>query len=130
MQHFKFREVPLTALTKAVISTDLGDILGSVQTRLDPRQNKTVTWTAYYVSTNPLAWYIHMSGFKGKGENKVVKFSTKNKNLILDSFLRHPVDYVDISSKSVLIKETIRVCVRSVSSFVRSSFVTLHFKNH
>ena len=50
MQHFKFREVPLTALTKAVISTDLGDILGSVQTRLDPRQNKTVTWASYYVS--------------------------------------------------------------------------------
>ena len=46
----KFREIPLTALTKAVISTDLGDILGSVQTRLDPRQNKTVTWASYYVS--------------------------------------------------------------------------------
>ena len=67
----------------AVTSTTGGDIVGTRYTYLDPRQNKTVTWTAYYVSTNPLAWYIHMSGFKGKGENKVVKFSSKNKNFIL-----------------------------------------------
>ena len=37
----------------AVTRTTGGDIVGTRYTYLDPRQNKTVTWTAYYVSTTP-----------------------------------------------------------------------------
>ena len=37
----------------AVTSTTGGDIVGTRYTYVDPRQNKTVTWTAYYVSTTP-----------------------------------------------------------------------------
>ena len=65
----------------AVTRTTGGDIVGTRYTYLDPRQNKTVTWTAYYVSTNPLAWYVHLSGFKEKGENEVVNFHPKIKIL-------------------------------------------------
>ena len=40
----------------AVTRTTGGDIVGTRYTYLDPRQNKTVTWTAYYVSTTPAHW--------------------------------------------------------------------------
>ena len=33
----------------SIVNTLNGDILGFKQTQIDPRQNKTVTWTSFYV---------------------------------------------------------------------------------
>ena len=48
----------------AVTRTTGGDIVGTRYTYLDPRQNKSVTWTAYYVSTTPAPWNNGKSGAK------------------------------------------------------------------
>ena len=36
--------------SKSIVNTRIGDILGFKQTQIDPRQNKSVTWTSFYVS--------------------------------------------------------------------------------
>ena len=37
------------SISGAVIRTNNGEVAGEKQTKIDPRQNKSVTWTSFYV---------------------------------------------------------------------------------
>ena len=40
-----------------LVSTLNGDILGYKETKVDPRQNKSVTWTSFYVGVNTIYFF-------------------------------------------------------------------------
>lgn len=43
----------------SIVSTQHGKVLGLKETKIDPRQNKSVTWTSYFVTfTNTLHWSL------------------------------------------------------------------------
>ena len=42
------------------VKTLNGDILGFKQTQIDPRQNKTVTWTSFYVRSKHFEHIVTM----------------------------------------------------------------------
>ena len=44
------------AESEPVVSTHNGKVLGLKETKIDPRQNKSISWTSYFVTfTNTLA---------------------------------------------------------------------------
>ena len=44
---------PMTQAHAPLVQTQRGPVLGTREVEVDPRQNVTVSWTAYYVATPP-----------------------------------------------------------------------------
>ena len=42
-----------------LVSTLNGDILGYKESKVDPRQNKSVTWTSFYVGVSAIYFFGH-----------------------------------------------------------------------